>query len=257
MNRIILACIALALPQFAVAASCDMLPYVNQCQGSNLWPAPAGWYHVTHNPVTCQPTPGYTDLVGVSLGTYGPIASSPNAACQGYAASGPYPNAGLCPIDGGTWWGGATTRSYGAGYHCTHAASGGLPSLPTTPNEGEWTSTWKGSERCCHAIIINGAHADCDPYSAVFREAIEYSAVVGRCDTEGQLYFLTSGGALTLTPSLGDKYVCKMGNAPSKPNDGVCTARWTSSAKTAIQKDPLDPDCDAQSCVFDGTCKLL
>ena len=41
-----------------------------------------------------------------------------------------------------------------------------------------------------------------------------------------------------------------------KPSDGRCTARWTSSAKTALQKDPLDPDCDANSCVFDGTCRL-
>lgn len=41
-----------------------------------------------------------------------------------------------------------------------------------------------------------------------------------------------------------------------KPSDGKCTARWTSSAKTALQKDQLDPDCDANSCVLDGICKL-
>jgi hypothetical protein len=41
-----------------------------------------------------------------------------------------------------------------------------------------------------------------------------------------------------------------------KPADGVCTARWTSSAMTALQTDPLDPDCDANSCVIDGVCAL-
>jgi hypothetical protein len=45
-------------------ATCDYLPYQNQCQGSNLWPVPAGWSADSND--DCQPEPSKRVPAGYS-----------------------------------------------------------------------------------------------------------------------------------------------------------------------------------------------
>lgn len=47
-----------ALPGVSQAVTCNILPYQNQCQGSNYWPKPANWPvgAPAYNAATCQPT---------------------------------------------------------------------------------------------------------------------------------------------------------------------------------------------------------
>lgn len=195
MNRLLLTCLVWALPSFAIAATCDILPYANQCQGSNLWPVPSGWSADTDG--DCQPqkdpiaATAYFAMYTDAPAFYPLLASAaklptPQAAADHYCSvvTGNYPGCYLMPGLGA--WGGvshtgkALTRYLGC-------AQGGLIYCPT----------------CTYT-------------------------------TEG--------------------YAC---SAPStKQSDGRCTARWVSAAKTALQKDPLDPDCDANSCLTDGTCQL-
>jgi hypothetical protein len=64
----------------ALAAPCQILPYQNQCQGSNRWPVPAGYSADSNG--DCQPEPGNRDAVylGWSTSTAGPYYADPTAA---------------------------------------------------------------------------------------------------------------------------------------------------------------------------------
>jgi hypothetical protein len=63
-------------------------------------------------------------------------------------------------------------------------------------------------------------------------------------------------GYLPYTPGPADLCSRITTQTTPKPSDGVCAARWTDASMTALQKDPLDPDCGANSCVMDGGCLL-
>lgn len=63
-------------------------------------------------------------------------------------------------------------------------------------------------------------------------------------------------GYVPASGSAGISHCNWTGDPAHKPADGRCTGRWATSAKTALEKDSLDPDCGANSCVMDGTCEL-
>jgi hypothetical protein len=87
----------------AVAAPCEILPYQNQCQGSNLWPAPSGW--AADNNGDCQPQPPqYVAPSEKRYAYYYPyygnqaLYSSSLSACS--AGGGPEQN---CQMVTGSW----------------------------------------------------------------------------------------------------------------------------------------------------------
>ena len=202
MNRVLLACIALALPSLGAAAPCDILPYANQCQGSNYWPAPAGW-GPGYNSTTCQPDIPTT--VPRIAGWYVPEAGYVPANVS--FSDSPEGAIGIwCGAIGGV-----------IGWHCDHIAS---PAFQVC---------WNHAPTACSAFSA-GKGEICPPGT------LPTNHVLNGWGNTTSLCWTTAGY--------------------TKPSNGVCTARWTSSAQTALQKDPLDPDCDANSCVFDGTCQL-
>ena len=195
MKRVALLCFTFGLSTLAFAAPCDILPYANQCQGSNLWPVPDGW--AADNDGDCQPQP-------------------PNGVprIKGYVASGSYPNFGVTPNAAFA----DMCAKYPAGTTCWDTGHTGVwgTSFTLRHPPGSMEERYTGQGEICPSGTT----------------------------TAGTVY---SGWSATL---------CPVAVGYAKPNNGECTARWTSSAKTALQKDPLDPDCDANSCVFDGSCRL-
>ena len=236
MNRILLA-FALALPTLAVAAPCATMPYASQCQGSNLWPVPAGWSADSNG--DCQPEPPqYKNSTATVfpensewLGTfYGQTAEEATALfCAALLAYYPTTLA-ECRL--------ATTGSV-IGF----AGWVGNRDCTTTPKDMVAYSFWSGAEEPCWG----GAYTTRQMSGNYFRS-------MNLC-LDPKYPNSAAGPLAGCTSTL----CCQKLYSASvlKPSDGVCTARWTSSAQTTLQKDPLDPDCDAQSCVFDGTCKLL
>ena len=243
MNRVLLACITLVLPSFvSAAAPCDVLPYANQCQGSNLWPVPAGW--TADNNGDCQPeppayvnaTPGFTFTHGWASGqAFGTTAEATVAdGCAkmhvGYPLMGVVlsscristPNevlqaAGSLPVS------------------CIIADSGPLAvwhvgPTPTPVSCFRWDTNVQSSSPGFSYTPLSPTWGCIDPGYPT----------------------KTSG------PRTGCTTIVCCAKAPlaPKPADGRCTARWATSAEATLQKDPLDPDCDAQSCVLDGTCQL-
>ena len=217
MNRILLACISLALPSFVAAASCGVLPYANQCQGSNLWPSPAGW--VADNNGDCQPEP--------SVVWGWAVVSPSNPFCADYFGLTKEAAGASCAAsmlqDG--WSGRIFSGEYGPG--CGWG-------------EGQFAA-WHDA----HSIMT------CSNYSYGHGDG---SARAGGIWTSWHNVKLCPRGDGGWTHTNTTLSTCPV---VAKPSDGVCTARWTTADETTLQKDPLDPDCDAQSCVFDGTCKLL
>lgn len=208
MNRTLLFCLTLSLPQFAAAAPCDILPYTNQCQGSNLWPVPSGW--AADNNGDCQPQ--------------APIIIPALYTCE------------LPSFIPGVAHGVGATKQEAASNLCAHLQA----------EQPQW-------DKCVFVDIANGIPQTTNIGVGC---GLSYWA-------RGPMALATSGpwnphcwvggiGYLNTAPLPGttgfSSWSCGYTNS--------CTARWTSSAKTALQKDPLDPDCDAGSCVFDGTCKL-
>lgn len=233
MNRALLACIALALPQFAVAAPCDVLPYANQCQGSNLWPIPAGWTADTDG--DCQPQPPFrfpaTSKVAIVAGSStayfyctNPWGDSPTSAvancCSSLTGNAPAGECGPIGNDEGF--------SYGSG-NC--ASSGTL--LGT-------------------GLLIGSGSSQCNQWAVGLVSKRNMSVFMG----SSWKWWCPDGSAGVGV--INGVYMCQVSNPElyQKPSDGQCTARWTSADKTAVQKDPMDPDCDAESCVINGTCKL-
>lgn len=222
MNRILLACIALALPSFASAAPCDILPYANQCQGSNLWPVPAGWLADSNG--DCQAEPPLLGTIRHSGWFY------VNGDMQGVGA-------GAQPAMQ-AWFKGNT----------------GFSTCAELP-QSEWVTyvtyrtPWSGGVCSSGSSVIEFRGCDAG-------YAINGSSVSGNvADAGGYVYFCT-GTSCTYVRAWSGPVECRRTSSIQKPSDGDCTARWTSSAMTTLQKDPLDPDCDANSCAFDGTCKL-
>lgn len=244
MNRILLTCVALALPQFAAAAPCDLLPYASQCQGSNLWPVPAGW--LADSDGDCQPTPNYKEVDSFSLGTLYPKHSSADAACASAYPEVAWTQSGYCNAaqTGRHEWG---TSS---GYHCTSGPTG------SSPYPSEWDSAASAnSNRCCR-ISYNRTASPCVASSSAI-PALTSSTVMPVCtDPAYVVRWLQPNGTFGPTPHTGSRVVCMFngGASPMKPADNRCTARRMPDG--SLQKDPLDPDCDANSCVLDGTCGL-
>ena len=231
MNRILLACIALALPQFVAAAPCDILPYANQCQGSNLWPVPAGW--AADNNGDCQP-----QLPTRVAGTPAHRVSWPGRqACTDFTA---------------------LTREAAAAACCGSMKADQAAAYPycTTFYPGEVYSAYGSTPTCDVAgsepiFRIYSSTTPCQLPGQGWR-----SGPLGGYISTFENAIMCPAGYIHVDNTLGRE--CGLSNPvlARKPSNGVCTARWTSSAQTALEKDALDPDCDAQSCVFDGTCKL-
>lgn len=206
MTRPLLLCLCLGLSQFAEAAPCDILPYANQCQGSNLWPVPSGWS--ADNNGDCQPQPPTSIPVLWGLGWV-----------MGYNSIGPLPRiydyaeaASAC----------AVARSMAN--NCDGYADLSLVELES----GSYHSF-----RCC---LMGGV--GWNSYISVVVQPRAY------CPTGYTVSPWNSQVCLPTTPITG------------KPANSVCTSRWTSAAKAALEKDTMDPDCDANSCVMDSVCKL-
>ena len=245
MNRILLAGIALALPSFAAAAPCNILPYANQCQGSNLWPVPAGW--IADNNGDCQPQPpSLTYHAPTSY--YAANSHSAESKAELYAKV----------VEGGEGRLLQPGEVYSASwnnYGCTGGSIDGdvygtimYPVFYLRPSScnGDTRPMW-GSHSYIHLIPSCATGQFPLNVGKTVEHPPEYPMAV--------LFYLEGFGGRNTRPNWE---VCYSINSPStlKPSDGVCTARWTSSDKTALQKDPLDPDCDANSCVKDGTCRL-
>lgn len=198
MNRILLACIVLALPSFASAAPCDVLPYASQCQGSNLWPVPGGW--AADNNGDCQPEPPQ-------------YVSAPMYAYLSWPGSPP------TVVEAGPW-----------------------------PGPVSWNDAWP-SAAPIHAYL-------CGMLGGFMESANRCQRDVGVQIGDYNRRLDCPVGYIEHSQNINTGGVCRRAAQVAKPHDGVCTARWTSSAMATLQKDPLDPDCDANSCVFDGTCRL-
>ena len=237
MNRTLLAGILLVLPSFASAAPCDVLTYANQCQGSNLWPVPAGW--VADNNGDCQPEPDlWRPILEFKVGVH--KGGSLSAAC-----ALAIPQVPASPWGASAWCVSQSKQvqnyfSREAGFACL---------LPATSVEVIWNpdAGTNMNFRCCQKTTTNNL------CTGVVAESWGSLAMgpIRSCPTG---YY----SAVHNYPDGASLVECRL-DTPSvvaKPPDGVCTARWTSSVKTTLQKDPLDPDCDANSCVFDGTCEL-
>ena len=228
MNRALLTCIFLAIPSLGAAAPCDILPYANQCQGSNLWPVPAGW--AADNNGDCQPQPGYEPAVlGYGMSTQARVF--PTLAEKLAELSSIYSRE-------------ITFKPHGVYTIGQQGPGCADPILLTiTSVNGMAVYRMTGLNGC-------GAYEVYSVYGDITRNPI--------CeDTAVSLEFGVAGDGVSLAyldwQGIQRYAKCRI---TSKAANGVCTARWTSSAQTALQKDPLDPDCDAGSCVFDGTCRL-
>lgn len=89
MRTFSLITLLLASANAALAAPCNILPYVNQCQGSNYWPKPAGWG--SYSGATCQPTPPtYTP------GYYGYSVNTTSTTCTNRTGDSEAEAAGNC-----------------------------------------------------------------------------------------------------------------------------------------------------------------
>lgn len=187
MNRIILVCITLALPSFAMATPCDILLYANQCQGSNLWPVPDGW--TADNNGDCQPQP--PQYVAAPMYAYLSWPGSPPTV-----------------VEAGPW-----------------------------PGPVSWNDAWPAAAPI-HSLLCSMLGGFMESYNRCQRDG---GAQIGdfnrRLDCPegyvGYRYNNNTGGvcerAVTLVP---------------KPADGKCTARWSSSAETILQKDQgVQPTC--------------
>jgi hypothetical protein len=195
VRRILLAFLAFTLPQIAVAATCNILPYQNQCQGSNAWPTPSGWFS---DGAAGDPSPGN---------------------CQGFTYRYVYNM-------GSQWYDSMTALMASSQLNAWNA--------PANPNS------------------CGPAYCECD-------RNYNYAGP-GTC--MGGCSYMRSRSNGTCTPNSIAQYSVQIANGGAgriegtKPSDGVCTARWTTAAQTALQKDPLDPDCDANSCATNGVCEL-
>lgn len=240
MNRALLACLALALPlpSFADAAvPCDVPTYANQCQGSNLWPVPGGW--TPDNDGDCQPEPaafvaaelGY--MVSGNSGLYrtaGELLASLPISAQQVLPWGLYQGPTTIVTSPTSQWAGACesqTRAVGA-----------EELLAYSTREVRHDDTCGLLVREQVATIVRWPWCQ-NPYGLQ-----SYSVPPA---TEA-LYWVSPYG--------GPYYRCIVDPAALKPSNGRCSARWVSAAKTDVQKDWLDPDCSASSCVIDKTCKL-
>jgi hypothetical protein len=111
----------------------------------------------------------------------------------------------------------------------------------------------KGQDKAVLCPAGYQGHTSGARFGYIAAAGINYSGRVAGTEhatTNGRYYYLPSAA------NAGAMCVKIAGANPTKPSDGKCTARWTSSAMTALQTDPLDPDCDAGSCPMDGTCTL-
>lgn len=247
MNRILLTCIALSLPSFVAAAPCDVLPYASQCQGSNLWPVPAGWTPDSNG--DCQPQAALS-------------------VCATGTITNPWEGRLACSFNSNISWnhrmtvpGSFTTQTvdqYGGHDLCEAMNQVWTPIRTTTlvPHPGPGINTGLAPKSCygwSWSVISWGCQQGQsggwvgNPLYMVHSCPSGWSLAFNRSECE----HLRNGA-----PAAGITRCCLPTSLSTKPSDGVCTARWTSSAETALQKDPLDPDCDANSCVLDGFCRL-
>ena len=246
MNRVLLTCLFLAMPSFAAATSCNLLPYANQCQGSNLWPVPAGW--AADNNGDCQPQPpDYVNAISGFTVTNGWIRTQGGGAVTGALGFGVTEAAAVTD---------ACTRMQADGFGLgtcrlavpeeVYLAWGSVPvacgRAPSTPL-AVWRQGEDAAQSCFHwdtlTMGVSPNYAASPLHATWGCPDPSYPTLVS-----GPRQGCTSG------------WCCARESLVMKPGNGACTARWTSSAQTALQKDPLDPDCDASSCVFDGTCSL-
>ncbi len=216
----------------AVAAPCDVLPYANQCQGSNLWPVPSGWS--ADNNGDCQPQPPspLAESYQYAWGGSGERLPTAQQAIDTHCATPPSVQFGYlryylnCHPTGSLPYASGQGQSY-------YWLQFGYDLSSTNQNPGRWDS---GVTTISHYTDSGYMHPVCPTgYTWISKN-------------------LAMGTQWTYANSL----TCWLnaGASISKPSDGFCSARWTSAAKTALEKDPLDPDCDANSCVLDGVCKL-
>jgi hypothetical protein len=220
----------------AVAAPCQILPYQNQCQGSNYWPAPSGW-GPSYNSTTCQPAM--------------PSAVSPTPTATWHAQ-------GELPM---VWRIGSTTFTtpqavctyLGRGYQSSQdgAGCGGVIGGARS------ASCYGASPVWAYPTCPNGAWAGCS--LNYFTNTYNSTCPIPGATTCPAGYALSGTGNLnTANPGLSPVYSCVL-QFPAqvkKPPDGVCTAKWANSSQTVLQKDPLDPDCTPTSCALDGACSL-
>ena len=230
MNRILLACIALALPSFAAAAPCDILPYANQCQGSNLWPVPAEW--AADNNGDCQPqSPTIeAEYYQYANGGAGARMASAQDAANTRCAVSPYMNFGYLIAIVNCYPTMAAPWASGQGYYWQQYH---YDVTSTNLNPHRWDTGQTTTNSYTDSLYMF-------PMCQEGATRVPISLALGTQWTyENSMTCHLDSGVTRL-----------------KSSDGICTARWTSSAKTALQKDPLDPDCDANSCIMDGTCML-
>lgn len=233
MNRTLFACLALALPAMVAAAPCAMPPHANQCQGSNLWPVPAGW--TADNDGDCQPqSPAAIPAVYGYYVQYGPggltestFGATPEASVARMCAQKNFSSCGLANV--------------GEIYSASNSPT--MCNIAVVPTAYWWEGTVTTVACGIGWPIVSG-------YSATINSSSGFSRTWGCANPEYPQF--RSGPYLTCT----NTYCCVKEGPTTKPSDGNCAGRWTSSAKTALEKDPLDPDCDANSCVLDGTCSL-
>ena len=233
MNRFLLGFIALALPSLVAAAPCDILPYANQCQGSNLWPVPDGW--AADNNGDCQPQPPgkVPQVSGWAVGNQG--------LCTNYRGFTKAEMLSNC----------CNTRV--SGMYCED-----LPAGSVYGASGPDQTCWKNP---VDWILMHNGYATLyypDGRTQAALCYVTYGQPAKSGYTQGHSH--SGYGPTTWCPAgtYTSGSLCQIITPTTwmKPSDGICTARWTSSAKTALQKDPLDPDCDTNSCVLDGFCRL-
>ena len=227
----------------ATAAPCDILPYTNQCQGSNLWPVPAGW--TADNNGDCQPqypaftyTPAHLGYIQSGTGG-GPWATVDDlkVATGKQAWTFKQNTFDVMPYE---YWGGAC-NSGTVSYDYPGALI--LDPGPLHPNCGHMSYNRRTQQLMHWPMCFSG--------DTLRGRTAGDVGVVGGTPVTGYTYFDS-----VMRPNVYWRCQKYYNSSSMKPSDGVCTARWTSSAQTALQKDGLDPDCDADSCVIDGTCRL-
>lgn len=235
MNRTLLFCLTLTLPQFVAAAPCDLLPYENQCQGSNLWPVPAGW--AADNNGDCQPQP-------------------PANTSWWRPSPGQLQNEQPSPA---SWYPWSPAKTSARSSH--NCAEMDIPSYAAVA--GKWyvlsSQGWGGS------VASGNSYSPWTLTGSVACDGVNKSVYAARASNQcppnatGTENCRCASGYLRASGTTNQylwSETCVSIGLLTKPSDGVCTARWTSSSQATLQKDPLDPDCDANSCVMDSVCKL-
>lgn len=194
------------------ATQCEILPYQNQCQGSNLWPVPKGW--TADNNGDCQPQQP---------------ASIPSEWNGEYARASGY----------GTIVGefDAVTRFIWEG---ACAATGNYCSMLK-----EECGYIRKGEQWYQTVVIYGkkisGSCNYDMFGVSWGNYKVYTCPDNSWKLNQDWDFLGYPGKWWSSTTNASPPGCSATHV--KPSDGICTAR--SMPDGTIQKDPLDPDCTA------------